>query len=408
MPTPPEIPMERRLIRLNEIDSFSKNARWPKKVLDIEHPNENPDLFSDTLEEDFPNLITDEWISFNDLVQSIGEVGILQDPHVMEMAGPIPTGEKYKLLYGFRRTRGFWAASDKNMEAELWVMVHPPMSESTVRILQLTENYHRRNMDFVADLEAVRTLYEEDGLTERKIAEQLGISPGKSHSYVVLGRLINRYENLKTLVEGGALGYNHLAEIEKTLREIAGDGYKSLGASRHEFVDDRLRDVVDFFVENIEQTFQDSDGKPGRGAIRSRIFDIKKRLRTPEAGQHVKEAVTRRKTLMLQAKSLPETEFAEILDQGGRPEEHLKLSELPPPPKPTGGELRSRRVRAWAEMTGDLVAEDWKLFSEADLSWLRITMSDLDRKMRNFTDPSAILDELDEPDRDDWEPGAQR
>ena len=108
MPTPPEIPMERRLIRLNEIDSKSLNARWPKKHADIKHPNNNPDIFSDDdTEKYFSALITDEWISFNDLVQSVRETGILQDPHVMELPEPDSEGKKYRLLYGFRRTRAF-------------------------------------------------------------------------------------------------------------------------------------------------------------------------------------------------------------------------------------------------------------------------------------------------------------
>lgn len=385
--------MERRFIKLREIDATSLNARWPVKLAGLDHPTE-VDLFSDTLEKDFPNLITDEWISFDDLVQSVRETGLLQDPHVMELPEPRPTGERYRLLYGFRRTRAFWAAAGENLDAGLWVMVHPPMSEATIRLLQLTENYHRQNMDFAADIEAVRALSEDDGLSERQIAQKLGISNGKAHSYVALGRLLKKYDSLKALVDGGALGYSQLAEIEQTLRKMAGDGYQKLGKNRHDFIDDRLRDVVDYFVETVDQTFQEYDGKPPRGAIRSQLSLIKKRLKSPEAEKHLNEAITRRQTLLLQADYVPETEG--VLIDGGFAEEHLNLKGLPEPAQPTEEELRSRRVEAWAKLTEKLLSEDWSLMSDDDLVQLRMIATAIDQKLTLLTATPLDLGGIDQ------------
>jgi len=106
-----------------------------------------------------------------DLAKSIERDGLLQPIVVMEYDGD--PGYSYQLVCGFCRTMAFNILKRLQIPAT----VHPFMDEREARILNLTENLQRQDLNIDQEARALIPLMK-DGLTEQQIMKRIGCTRG--------------------------------------------------------------------------------------------------------------------------------------------------------------------------------------------------------------------------------------
>jgi ParB family chromosome partitioning protein len=111
-----------------------------------------------------------------ELANSIKSEGLLQPVIVSEMTESemeIHIGYKYKLLAGFRRHRAHMVIPLDTIKC----VVKPPVDSLRARIINLTENLNRQDLNILQEANALEKMMLE-GLTEVQTAEQLGKTRG--------------------------------------------------------------------------------------------------------------------------------------------------------------------------------------------------------------------------------------
>ncbi|GAA3858479.1 ParB/RepB/Spo0J family partition protein [Celeribacter arenosi] len=198
-------------------DSGESAPRRPDMVLPIESVIPNPDQ---------PRRRFDEE-KLNELADSIREKGVIQ-PLIVR---PSPTREgAFEIVAGERR----WRASQKAQLHELPVIVRD-YSDTEVLEVAIIENIQRDDLNAIEEAAGYKQLMERFGHTQEKLAE--GLSKSRSH-IANLMRLLNLPDEVKTLVETGALSSGHAraclaAQDPAALaREIVKNGWSVREAER--------------------------------------------------------------------------------------------------------------------------------------------------------------------------------
>lgn len=128
----------------------------------------------------------------SELAESIRKVGLLE-PIVV---APAATAGKYEILTGQRR---FLAHKDLGREEIMAVVLEERVGPTTAKVLSVTENLVRRDLNRRDLINACTELYKTYG-TAKDVAEETGIPYRKVLEYVKYDRLI---PELKELVDSG-------------------------------------------------------------------------------------------------------------------------------------------------------------------------------------------------------------
>ncbi len=107
--------------------------------------------------------------TLDELANSIREHGVMQP------IGVRPLGDRYVIIYGERRYRAAGGAGLKEIPAT----VHE-VDEQQANIMTALENLHREDLDIEDEARYFQTLLDATGLSERKLADKLGIN----HVYI--------------------------------------------------------------------------------------------------------------------------------------------------------------------------------------------------------------------------------
>lgn len=110
-----------------------------------------------------------------DLAKDIARNGLLQPVVVAEytVEDQAKYNYPYKLIMGFRRLK----AHIVNQLVEIKCEIRPPMSDRKARILNLSENMQRKNLNIVQEALAIKSL-KDLGATQEMVADELGVSKG--------------------------------------------------------------------------------------------------------------------------------------------------------------------------------------------------------------------------------------
>ena len=130
------------------------------------------------------------------LAASIRERGVLQ-PIVVR---PITDG-RFEIIAGERR----WRASQQAGLSDVPVIVREVDDEGALAIA-LIENIQRENLNAMEEAVALKRLADEFGLTHARVAEAVGRSRAAVSN---LMRLLDLNDDVRGLVESGALGMGH-------------------------------------------------------------------------------------------------------------------------------------------------------------------------------------------------------
>lgn len=82
---------------------------------------------------------------------------------------------KYRLIAGYRRHRSFRVLGRNEIDC---IVRHDMQDEKKARLFNLSENLHRKELDILQEVEALRPLKELQGLSEADAARELGMSRG--------------------------------------------------------------------------------------------------------------------------------------------------------------------------------------------------------------------------------------
>ena len=112
-----------------------------------------------------------------ELAKDIELNGLLQPVVVApyEEHDVVRTGKKYKLIMGFRRVAAFKLVLQRDVISAM--VKDTPVDELHARLMNLSENLQRRNLNILQEAKAVEKLYGL-GLTVDQVANQLGMSYG--------------------------------------------------------------------------------------------------------------------------------------------------------------------------------------------------------------------------------------
>jgi len=108
-----------------------------------------------------------------DLAKSIKEDGLLQPIVVQPFEKEDDPAIKYRIIAGYRR----YTACRVNKMESIPSIVREHMSDEQARILNLTENLKRQELNKLQEAEAIQPLLEK-GMSEKELAKELGMSYG--------------------------------------------------------------------------------------------------------------------------------------------------------------------------------------------------------------------------------------
>ena len=110
-----------------------------------------------------------------DLAKDIIRNGLLQPVVVAEYLPEdvIKYNHKYKLIMGFRRYKAHIVNQSKEIKCE----IRPSMSDREARILNLSENIKRKDLNIVQEALAIKSL-KNLGATQEMVSDELGMSKG--------------------------------------------------------------------------------------------------------------------------------------------------------------------------------------------------------------------------------------
>lgn len=183
------------VLREIPVGEIHPNPRQPREVFDEEHMQE--------------------------LVASIGEVGVLQPVVVREVAGPTP----YELIMGERRWRATQLAGLKTIPA----IVRHTADQDLLRDA-LLENLHRSQLNPLEEAAAYQQLMEDFACTQEELSQRIGRSRPQISNTMRLLRLpplVQRRLAAGTLSAGHAralLGLTDPAEMERLAQRIVAEG----------------------------------------------------------------------------------------------------------------------------------------------------------------------------------------
>ena len=188
----------------------------------------------------------------NELAESIRKVGLLE-PIVV---APADTPGKYEILTGQRR---FLAHQELGAEDILAVVFDERVDETTAKVISVTENLVRRELNRRDLIDACTALYKRYG-SMKDVAEATGLPYNKVREYVKYDRLI---PELKGLVdEGGvdlkvALRAQTAAEVEgaadpqdavtlaKEMSGMSGAQQKKVTEERQQAPDTSVEEIIE-------------------------------------------------------------------------------------------------------------------------------------------------------------------
>lgn len=150
-------------------------------------------------------------VALADLARSIEEHGLLQPVVVRRV------GDSYQLLLGERRLRACERLGWKRIPA-----IVRDMDDRDAAVVALIENLQREDLDLAEEIEAVRRLRDDFGLTQMQIAQLLGLN----QSTVALESTELQREVLKEVIESDfnvketeALVQNEIEQKRTSLEE---------------------------------------------------------------------------------------------------------------------------------------------------------------------------------------------
>lgn len=112
-----------------------------------------------------------------DLARSIEKDG-LQFPIAVQPASDcdieLPPGKKWRIVAGHRR---FMAVSKINKQPTIKAMVKSGLDNLRARIINLSENLHRKSLNILQEAKAIQSL-KEAGCPREQVAKELGVSGG--------------------------------------------------------------------------------------------------------------------------------------------------------------------------------------------------------------------------------------
>lgn len=112
-----------------------------------------------------------------DLAKSIEKDG-LQFPIAVQPAEDcdidLPPGKKYRILAGHRR---FVAVNKINKSPKIKAMIKSGLDNVRARILNLSENLHRKSLNILQEAKAIQSL-KDAGCPREQVAKELGVSGG--------------------------------------------------------------------------------------------------------------------------------------------------------------------------------------------------------------------------------------
>ena len=141
--------------------------------------------------------------AMEELVASVRTHGVLQPLLVRQhpQQGHFGKAARYQLIAGERR----WRAAQQAGLHEVPVLIRQ-LDDSQARAAALVENLQRQDLDPIEEAEGLRKLQEEYGLTQEKLATEIG----KSRSYIANStRLLGLPESVRVAVQSGALSAGH-------------------------------------------------------------------------------------------------------------------------------------------------------------------------------------------------------
>lgn len=142
------------------------------------------------------------------LAKSIEEQG-LQAPVLVAELNPtesaIFAGKKYKLISGFRRTK----AHEILKKVTIDCIVRPPIRDIDARLLNLSENLERENLNILQEANAVRSLRELQ-MSRDEIAERLHQSMGWVQ---IRGMLLDLPEDIQKEAAAGFVGQHAIRDL---------------------------------------------------------------------------------------------------------------------------------------------------------------------------------------------------
>lgn len=183
------------VLREIPVGEIHPNPRQPREVFDEEHMQE--------------------------LVASIGEVGVLQPVVVREVSGPTP----YELIMGERR----WRATQLAGLTTIPAIVRHTADEDLLRDA-LLENLHRSQLHPLEEAAAYQQLMEDFACTQEELSQRIGRSRPQISNTMRLLRLpplVQRRLAAGTLSAGHAralLGLTDPAEMERLAQRIVAEG----------------------------------------------------------------------------------------------------------------------------------------------------------------------------------------
>ena len=142
-------------------------------------------------------------LSVDDLARDIEKNG-LYSPILIQPYDKKP-GYKYRVISGHRRYQAF-----KNLKrTELPCIVHYDLSDDQVRVLNLSENISRKDLNVLEEAQAMRHFFER-GYTMDDVARLLNMSRGWVQIRFTLLRLP---EEIQAEAAAGTISQNHIKEL---------------------------------------------------------------------------------------------------------------------------------------------------------------------------------------------------
>lgn len=172
----------------------------------------------EVIEIEIDKLIVDDDFNCRGRFSPLEVAGLARDIERQGLISPVvisPTADgKYRLIAGFRRLWAHRVLKRTTIQA----VVRPPMSDTEARILNLSENLQRENLNIMQEARAILPLFAK-GLTEEEVGKRLGTSRGWSQ---VRRMLLTLPAEVQAACAAGLFNQGHIRELyTMTLEEQA-------------------------------------------------------------------------------------------------------------------------------------------------------------------------------------------
>jgi len=166
--------------------------------------------------------MTEQDARLEDLVESIRQHELLQPVVVMRRDG------KYDLIIGQRRLRAFRRLKKDTIPA----IVVAPMDPAEARLLSLSENIQRVQLNRSDIIDAIDDLYRHFGRSGVKLAKALGVSPATVYGYLKIQKAappevkaMMRQGRIKKadvirVIEAGGADESKMVELAREMRKL--------------------------------------------------------------------------------------------------------------------------------------------------------------------------------------------